>query len=166
MDAILKRRSTRTYANKPIPEDVINKLLHAGMSAPSAMHSSPWHFIVISDHNKMVAVTKIHPYSQMMLQAQCAILVCGDQSIETLPEYFQQNCAAAAENILIAATDLGLGCVWVGLYPNEQYREDFKKLFNLPQHIEPFALIPLGYPTQALTPSNRLDSARIHKDSW
>lgn len=166
MDAILKRHSTRSYTDQPIPENIIEQLLHAGMSAPSAMHSSPWHFIVITDPDKKRAITKIHPYSHMMLEAQCAILVCGDQSAEVLPEYFQQNCSAATENILIAATDLGLGCVWVGLYPNEEYRAGFKKLFNLPENIEPFTLIPLGYPHQALKSANRLDSSRVHKDNW
>lgn len=166
MDAILKRHSVRNYLDKPIDEAIIEQILHAGMSAPSAMHSNPWHFILITDNDKMIAVTKIHPYSHMMLQAQCAILVCGDQSAEILPDYFQQNCSAATENILIAATDLGLGCVWVGIYPNEKYRKDFKKLFNLPENIEPFALIPLGYPTQPAKIVNRLDSSRIHKNDW
>ncbi len=166
MDAILKRHSVRTYTDKPISDDIIEQLLHAGLSAPSAMHSSPWHLVVITDNDKMTAITKIHPYSHMMLQAQCAILVCGDQSAEIFPEYFQQNCAAATENILIAATDLGLGSVWVGLYPNEQYRTNFKQLFNLPENIEPFALIPLGYPSQPAKASNRLDSSRIHRNDW
>ncbi len=166
MDAILKRHSIRSYTDKPISDEIIEQLLHAGMSAPSAMHSSPWHFIVINDVDRMNTITQIHPYSHMLLQAQCAILVCGDQSAEILPEYFQQNCSAATENIIIAATDLGLGCVWVGLYPNEQYRTSFKQLFNLPKNIEPFSLIPLGYPAQPAKILNRLDSTRIHRNDW
>lgn len=166
MEAILKRHSTRTYTDQPISEEIIEKIMHAAMSAPSAMNARPWHFIVITDPQKMAAVTEIHPYSGMMLEAQCAILVCGDQSAETLPEFFQQNCAAATENILIAATDLGLGCVWVGLYPDERYRTDFKTLFELPDNIEPFALVPLGYPHQPLKSSNRLDSSRVHRNIW
>ncbi|MDR0595300.1 MAG: nitroreductase family protein [Puniceicoccales bacterium] len=166
MDTILKRHSVRNYSAKSIDDATIEKILHAGMSAPSAMGSKPWHFIVISDRDVMNAVTKIHPYAQMLLQAQRAILVCGDEDAEILPEFFQQNCAAATENILIAATSFGLGSVWVGLYPNEQYRQDFKKLFNLPNSIEPFALVPIGFSDQTLQLLNRFDSSRVHSNEW
>jgi nitroreductase len=166
MDAILKRHSVRSYSTEPIDDAVIEKIIHAGMSAPSAMGSKPWHFIVISDREKMNAVVNIHPYARMMLQAQRAILVCGDTGAETFLEYFQQNCSAATENILIAATSLGVGSVWVGLYPGEKYRHDFKKLFNLPDGIEPFALVPLGFPDHAMQPSNRFDPSRVHANSW
>jgi nitroreductase len=166
MDAILKRHSVRSYSAKPIDDATVEKIVHAGMSAPSAMGSKPWHFIVISDRDKMNAVVNIHPYARMMLQAQRAILVCGDVGAEVFPEYFQQNCSAATENILVAATDLGVGSVWVGLYPGEKYRHDFKDLFNLPDGIEPFALIPLGFPDHAAQSSNRFDPSRVHANNW
>jgi nitroreductase len=166
MDAILKRHSVRSYSAEQIDNGTIEKIVHAAMSAPSAMGSRPWHFIVISGRDALNAIAKIHPYSQMLTVAQRAILVCGDVSAEILPDFFQQNCAAATENILVAATDLGLGSVWVGLYPNEKYRRDFKKMFNLPDNIEPFALVPLGFPNHPLAPSNRFDASRVHLNAW
>jgi nitroreductase len=166
MDAILKRHSVRSYSAEQIGNGTIEKILHAAMSAPSAMGSQPWHFIVISSRDSMNAVAKIHPYAQMLSLAQCAILVCGDVDAEILPDFFQQNCAAATENILIAATDLGLGSVWVGLYPNEKYRRDFRKQFKLPDNIEPFALVSLGFPNHAAVPSNRFDASRVHLNEW
>jgi nitroreductase len=166
MDTILKRHSVRSYSSEPIDDATIEKIVHAGMAAPSAMGSKPWHFIVISDRDKMNAIVRIHPYAQMLPQAQRAILVCGDISAEILPDFFQQNCAAATENVLIAAASFGLGSVWVGLYPNENYRRDFKKLFSLPDGIEPFALVPLGFPNHALEPSNRFDASRVHANGW
>jgi nitroreductase len=166
MDAILKRHSVRNYSAERINDSIIEKIVHAGMAAPSAMGSKPWHFVVISERDKLDAVSKIHPYAQMLPQAQCGILICGDTGAEVLPEFFQQNCAAATENILIAATDLGLGAVWVGLYPTEKYRRDFKNLFGLPDGVEPFALVPIGVPADPLKPSSRLDSSRIHRNNW
>jgi nitroreductase len=145
---------------------MIEKLMHAAMSAPSAMGARPWHFIAVSDRSMLDAMAKIHPYAQMLASAQCAIVVCGDSAAEIFPDFFQQNCAAATENILIAATDLGLGSVWVGLYPNERYRRDFKKMFKLPDSIEPFALVPLGFPNHAPAPSNRFDASRVHLNGW
>jgi nitroreductase len=140
--------------------------MHAAMSAPSAMGARPWHLIAVSDRGVLDAMSRIHPYAQMLSSAQCALVVCGDSDAEILPDFFQQNCAAATENILIAATDLGLGSVWVGLYPNEKYRRDFKKLFKLPDNIEPFALVPLGFPNHAPMPSNRFDASKVHLNSW
>jgi nitroreductase len=166
MDAILKRHSVRSYSPESIDDTIIEKIVHAGMAAPSAMGSKPWHFVVISDRGKMDAIMHIHPYAQMLSQAQRAILVCGDINAEILPDFFQQDCAAATENILIAATSLGLGSVWVGLYPNANYRRDFKKLFNLPDGVEPFALVPLGFPNHALEPSDRFDASRVHANGW
>lgn len=166
MEAILKRHSIRSFSSKPVDGATVEKIMHAAMAAPSAMGSRPWHFIVISDRDKLNAMTEIHPYSQMLTQAQCAILVCGDIEAESLPEFFQQDCAAATENILIAATDLGLGSVWVGLYPNEKYRRDFKELFQLPDSIEPFALVPLGLPNHPLQASDRFVASRVHANSW
>ncbi|MDR2721000.1 MAG: nitroreductase family protein, partial [Puniceicoccales bacterium] len=95
MDAILKRHSARSYSSELIDNVIIEKIVHAWMSAPSAMGSKPWHFIVISDRDKMNAIMYIHPYAQMLSQAQRAILVCGDVDAEILPNFFQQNCAAA-----------------------------------------------------------------------
>jgi nitroreductase len=166
MDAILRRHSVRSYSSQPVDDAIIEKIVHAGMSAPSAMGSRPWHFIVIADRDKLTAITKIHPYSQMLLHAQRAILVCGDVDAEILPDYFQQNCAAATENILIAAADLGLGSVWIGLYPNEKYRSDFRKLFAIPDGMEPFSLVSLGFPPKELSPATRLDPSRVHREGW
>ena len=132
MEAILSRHSIRDFVGGEIPEETLEKLVHAGMSAPSAMHSAPWHFIVVTDRNRLDGVSNIHPYAAMSLKASAGILVCGEPDRESFREFFDQNCAAAVENILIAVSDLGLGAVWVGIHPNETHRENFTKYFQLP----------------------------------
>ncbi|MDR1595940.1 MAG: nitroreductase family protein [Puniceicoccales bacterium] len=166
MEAILSRHSVRDFKGVEISSDTLEKLVHAGMSAPSAMHSSPWHFVVVTDRKRLDGVAEVHPYAAMSLQASAGILVCGEPDREALREFFDQNCAAAAENILIAACDLGLGAVWVGLYPNKTHIENFTKYFNLPKNIVPFTWIPIGYPKTSAKADNRFNPSKVHYNIW
>jgi nitroreductase len=77
-----------------------------------------------------------------------------------------QDCSAAAQNILIAATDKGLGSVWCGAFPREDRVSSLRKLLRLPDNVVPLALIPIGYPAEEKPPSERFDPARIHHDRW
>jgi nitroreductase len=144
MEAILSRHSVRDFKPGEISREILEKLLHAGMSAPSAMHSAPWHFIAVTERSRLDGVSEIHPYASMSLGASAGILVCGEPGREMLADFFPQNCAAAVENILIAVSGLGLGAVWVGLYPNKSHIANFTKYFNLPEGVVPFAWIPMG----------------------
>ena len=132
MKEILERRSIRKYTGKPVSDELIEKLLRAAMAAPSAGNQQPWEFVVIKDRNTMDAVTEIHPYSLMLKEAAFAIVVCADLEKEKHQGYWPQDCAAATENILIEAQYLGLGAVWLGVYPREDRVEGVKKLLNLP----------------------------------
>ena len=78
MDAIYKRRSIRRYRDKAIPEDLIQKILKAGMNAPSAGNEQPWHFIVVDDREVLDQIPKFHPQSKMLHEAPAAIVVCAD----------------------------------------------------------------------------------------
>ncbi|MDR2738190.1 MAG: nitroreductase family protein [Puniceicoccales bacterium] len=166
MEAILSRHSVRDFKPGDVPVETLEKLLHAGMSAPSAMHSSPWHFVAVTERDRLDGVAKIHPYASMSLRASAGILVCGDPAAETFADFFPQNCAAAVENILIAVSALGLGAVWVGLYPNESYIANFAQYFHLPKNIVPFAWVPIGYPLTKVGQDNRLDLSRVHYNIW
>ena len=138
------------------------------MSAPSAWNARPWHFIVIDDKEKLSAIPEVHPYAHMVKKAPFAILVCGEESSnEKANPFFQQNCAAATENILIHATELGLGSVWVGIYPEEDKVEAIRKLFNIPETIIPFSLIPVGHPKGVERKTkDRYDSSKTHRNQW
>jgi nitroreductase len=77
-----------------------------------------------------------------------------------------QDCSAAAENILLAAHALGLGAVWVGLYPKADRTAAMQKLLGLPEQVIPLALIPLGHPAQPVPPEDRFKAGRIHRERW
>ena len=109
---------------------------------------------------------KFHPYSAMLKQANTAILVCGDSTLEKHKGYWLLDCAAATQNLLIAAHAKGLGAVWCGVYPSEDRVVNLKKLLNLPENIVPFSLIPLGFPDEVKEAGERFDNSRVHENHW
>jgi nitroreductase len=166
MEAILTRRSVRTYKNKKISDELIRELIEAGISAPSAGNQQPWQFIVLDDHKLIEKITGFHPYSSMLPGAQRIIIVCGDLELETNKGFWIQDCSAATENILIAARAKGLGSCWLGLYPREDRVIGIRNLLNIPDKIIPLSLISLGYPAVKQDKVNRYNKSRIHKNKW
>lgn len=165
MNSIFKRRSIRKYTDQNISDEVIEQVLRAAMAAPSAVNEQPWHFVVLKDKSILTEITKFHPYSRMLLEAGCAIVVCGDTSLAKTDKW-SQDCAASTQNILIMATELGLGSVWLGIYPDEVRVEPLKKLLNLPEGVFPFSIVSLGYPAETREPINRYDADRVHFNKW
>ncbi|MFC1903524.1 nitroreductase family protein [Chloroflexota bacterium] len=167
MDAILSRRSIRKYTAEQVPEKMLNELLAAAMSAPSAHNVQPWHFVLVNDRAILDEIPKHHPYADMLKDAPLAIVVCGDLQLDNGREFWVQDCAAATENILIAAQAKGLGAVWVGIHPVEKESAAvIRKLIGLPEHIVPLCLIPMGYPAQTKSPANRYDLSKVHHNQW
>lgn len=166
MNAIFRRRSIRKYTSDVVSNEVLHFLLEAAMCAPSAQNQRPWHFVVIQDRAMLTTLANVSPYAKMVKDAPVVILVCGDLERELAPEFWVQDCAAAAENLLIEAEDRHLGAVWVGIYPRKTRVEYIKNVLHLPEHIIPFALVPLGYPAEEKTPLQRYDESRVHYNQW
>ena len=166
MKAIFARRSIRSYTSEPVEDKVIHGLLEAAMAAPSAGDERPWQFVVLRDRAALAAVPAIHENAQMAADAPVAIIVCGDLQKEKYKGFWVQDCAAATENLLLAAAGAGLGAVWCGIYPLEERVAAFRKLLGAPAHIGPFAIIPIGHPAEEKPPARRYDAARVHNDRW
>lgn len=165
MDAIknlLLRRSIRKYTDQPIPQEIVNSLLEAGMHAPTARNLQPWHFVVVDQRSILDELTVAHPYAKMLKQASLAILVCGDRKIQEMDGYIIQDCSAATQNIMLAAHAHGLGSVWLGMYPREERMREVGKLLGIPDHILPVSLISIGYPDEHREAPDRFKTDRIH----
>lgn len=166
MDAILDRRSIRFYTSDPVDNETITELLHCAMAAPSAGNEQPWQFVVMNDTKVLARIPEVHPYARMVPQAAAAILVCGDLNREKHKGFWVQDCSAATENLLIAVQAKGLGAVWLGVYPRMERVDGLRKLLNMPEHIVPFALVPVGHPAEQKARSDRFEPERIHYNSW
>lgn len=165
-EAILNRRSIRKYTNHEIPEEIIEKLLRSAMYAPSAMNYQPWHFVILNKKESLVKAFKAIPHAEMLQQARAGIIVCGDNIAEKNVDYIVQNCSAATQNILLAAHGLGLGGVWIGIYPVEETIKSIKEFFSLPKHIVPVALVSLGFPAENIQSEERYSIEKIHHNKW
>ncbi len=166
MEAIYQRRSIRKYTDQPVAEETIQELLGAAMMAPSAGNQQPWQFIVITDPITLSKIKAFNPYAGMAAQAPLAILICGDLSLEKFPGYWVQDCAAATQNLLLAATGLGLGSVWTGIFPMEDRVTHYRHHFKLPEQIIPMALVVLGWPAQTIKSKDRYKVERVHRETW
>ncbi len=114
---IMTRTSIRQYTNEPVSKADIETMLRAGMAAPTAVNKQPWHFVAVTNKEKLA---ELAGRRGMIKQAGVAIVVCGnlDKAMQgKAQEYWIQDCSAATENILLAAKALGLGAVWTGCYP-------------------------------------------------
>ena len=165
-EMILTRRSIRKYKKKTIPDELLQKLLDAAFSAPSAGNQQPWHFVILDDRKILNIIHTFHPSAKMLTEADKAILICGDLHLEKFKGYWMIDCAAATENILLAAHSLGLGACWLGLFPREGRVAGMRKLLQLPSHIIPFAVVSLGYPAESKSKEDRYDTSRIHRNKW
>ncbi|MEI6124730.1 MAG: nitroreductase family protein [Bacteroidota bacterium] len=167
LETILTRRSIRKYIDKDIPNEMVDQLLEAAMYAPTANNSQAWSFIVINERRLLNQLATIHPYAKMLKYAPLAILVCGDKQIEENEGYLSVNCAAATQNILLAAHALGIGSVWLGVYPRAERTQPISDLLNLPLQILPISLISLGWPDEKKPKPERFLKENIHyNDKW
>ena len=171
-DAVLEnihsRKSVRQYTSEPVSESDIQTILKAAMAAPSAVNFQPWRFVVVTEREQLDAMAEILPYAKMLRQAPAAIVVCG----ETLwmggneNPYWQQDCAAATQNLLLAVEALGLGAVWTGVYPNQDLYPKLHNYLNLPSTVQPFCCIPVGHPAGNDQPKDKWKPENIHYGKW
>jgi nitroreductase len=164
VQTIFARRSIRKYTDEPVSEADIQTLLEAAMSAPSASNRKPWRFIVVTERQTLDALAEAHPHGKMLFQAPLCIVVCGD--LTDRETYWVQDCSAATENLLLAATALGLGAVWLGVHPKEPRIAFTRPILDLPETVTPLNLIPIGHPAEEKEPRTQYDESRVHRERW
>jgi len=164
IDTIFARRSIREYTNKKVSEKDIRTMLEAAMAAPSASNLKPWHFIVVANRQMLDNLAKIHPYGKMQSKAPLCIVVCGDTKISS--SFWVQDCSAATENLLLAVTALGLGAVWLGVYPREERVNAIREVLSIPENIIPLNLVPIGHPAEQKESRTQHDELKVHREKW
>ena len=164
IQTILARRSIRKYTDEAVSEADIKTLLEAAMAAPSASNRKPWQFIVVTERQTLDGLAEAHPHGKMLFDAPLCISVCGD--LTEMERFWVQDCSAATENLLLAATALGLGAVWLGVYPRDDRVATMREILGLPERITPLNLISIGHPAEEQEPRTQYDQTRVHRERW
>jgi len=164
VDTIFARRSIRKYTSEPVSEENIQTLLEAAMAAPSASNRKPWQFVVVTERGTLDALAEAHPHGKMLFEAPLGIAVCGD--LTEMERYWVQDCSAATENLLLAVTALGLGAVWLGVYPRDERVSAVRRILDLPDHITPLNVVSIGHPAEEKQPRTQFDGNRVHRETW
>ena len=169
MNAIFKRKSIRKFLDNEIEDEKIERLLKAGMQAPSAINSQPWEFLVVKDKEGIKKIEDMSMYSKPAKTSTCCIITLfNNDYTERFEDYkwVQQDMGACTQNILLQAVEEGLGAVWLGTYPDMERVNYLKEHFNIPENVYPYSVIVLGYPTEDYTGTDRFDKDRIHYESY
>jgi len=161
---ILARRSIRKYTDEPVSEGDIRTLLEAAMAAPSASNRKPWYFVVVTKRETLDRLAEVHPHGKMLFQAPLCIAVCGGPTGSE--RFWVQDCSAATENLLLAVTALGLGAVWLGVYPREERLTAVRDVLGIPETLAPLNLISIGHPAEEKASRTQYDETRVHRERW
>jgi len=169
LDLIRKRRTIRRFTDERVSEEQVETLLEMAMSAPNRLDKQPWHFVVIRDKElqKEIADTyRVRPYVE-----QASVLIAVGANPAESPTWLM-DISAAAENLLLAATAMGLGGAWVGAPDTSLWGETealIKDALSIPSHIRIPTLLAIGYPAEERPPHGKHDrfvSTKVHYGKW
>lgn len=164
LDVMYARRSIREFADEPVAEKQVEAILKAGMAAPSAQNLQPWHFVVVRKRKILDELAQVHKYAYMLEKAPLAIVVCGDQEISS--KHWVEDTCAATQNMLLAATALGLGGVWVSIYPKNKHQKRVRDVLDIPDHVGVLCMLAIGHPAEKKKARSQYDPERIHEEEW
>lgn len=163
-EAIKTRRSIRAFTNEEVSEEEVRKLIDAARQAPSAGNIQPWEFVIVRDPRRKHRLTAAALNQTFIEEAPVVIVVCANEAqsgwgygARGATLYCLQDTAAATQNILLAACDLGLGTCWVGAF----YEEKVRKVVNVPRGVRPVAIVPVGHPAEKPSPRPRRSITEI-----
>jgi nitroreductase len=148
-EAVQERKSIRTYQDKPVPREKLERILEAGRLAPSARNVEPWHFIAVTNPEKRKALSK-GLYAKFVAQAPLVIVVCGDKKASA--DWYVVDASLALENMVLTAVNEGLGTCVVGSFEEK----DIKAALKIPDNFEVIAMIAVGYAKEKLDLSSKL----------
>ncbi len=160
---IEKRYSCREFQARDVPVALLREVMRAGMQAPSARNERPWEFHVVSTAETRGQLAAASPYAGCCAKAPSIIVVSANlERVQEGSPWWIQDVSACIENMLLAATALDLGSVWLGLYPRMERVKAVQRILRLPETMVPVAALPIGYPKKENRTGDRFDETRIH----
>jgi len=161
LEAIHSRYSERKFSDKVIPKEVLEKIVDAGRVAPTARNEQPWEFIVVTNREALEYLGNTCDHGPFIgTSAACLAIFCKES------KYYLEDGCAATENVLLAATDLGVQQCWVA-GDKKPYCEPIREYLNVPQEHKLVSLIALGYVDEPGKPKvKRALEDVIHWEKW
>ncbi|MEN6622344.1 MAG: nitroreductase family protein [Smithella sp.] len=165
---IHERKSVRDFTGASVSRIDLDKIVRAGMAAPTAVNMQPWSFIVITERNTLDNLSSGLPYAKMLKSAGAAIIVCTEpeKAYNKSKEMAIIDAALAGENILLAIESLGLGGVWTAAYPYADRIKHVRSALHIPQEVIPLNVIAVGVPTGKDKPIDKYKKDKIHWEKW
>ena len=161
MNHLYTRVSIRKYQDRPVEKEKTEAMLRAAMQAPSAANQQPWEFYVVTNKEKLKALSGVSPYAGMTKNAPAAIVSVYRKNC-AIPAYAQIDLSIAMENLWLETDAQGLGGVWLGIAPQEERMKAVEEILDLPDTVRAFAIFPYGYPAEERKQQDRFDPERIH----
>lgn len=164
MDIIRNRRSVRSFTDKEISREDIDKIIEAGICAPSAKNQQPWEFIVINDRNILNKLSE--KASSLYAKSMVTIILCARKYDLASPLRVTQDMSACTENMMLEATKLGIGSCWIGTYPDPERMNVLVDTLGIPDDVEPFCGLVLGYPEDEAIFKEVKRVAKVHNNRY
>lgn len=161
MSSLFHRVSVRRFENRPVEREKTEAMLRAAMQAPSTANQQPWEFYVVTNKEKLKALSGVSPYAGMTKNAPAAIVSVYRKDC-AIPAYAQIDLSIAMENLWLETDAQGLGGVWLGIAPQEERMKAVEEILDLPDTVRAFAIFPYGYPAEERKQQDRFDPERIH----
>ncbi len=156
---IKNRCSIRKYKDKKVDESKIIEIIDSGTYAPNSGNLQNWRFVVVNEEDKKEKISKACSNQVWMNQAPAFIVICSDESEvkrhfgKNATKFSEQNCAAATQNMLLKAHDLGLSSCWIGGFDEKKIKE----ILNIPDkdNLKVETIITIGYANEKKAESER-----------
>jgi nitroreductase len=140
-EAVRTVLAVRDYEDKPVPEEVVRQILEAGQLAASAMNAQPWHFVVVDDRETLRQLAAVAPTGRYLDRAALAVVVAIEPT-----RYAVSDASRAIQSMILTAWSAGVGSNWVGFLGPDAV----KPLLGIPAELDVLAILPFGYPAQAI----------------
>jgi nitroreductase len=175
MDVVASRKGVRSFADRDVEEEKLAKVLEAARLAPSWANKQCCRYVVIKDKDKIKELAGGR--RTWLTQAPVVLAACADpedSGVHNGMDYFLVDVGISMQQLVLAATDLGLGTCWIGMFDEAKV----KKLLEVPENVRVVALTPLGYPTEkegfGIKPAQKFVGSykrkpieeMVHREKW
>ncbi|HEX2054327.1 MAG TPA: nitroreductase family protein [Actinomycetota bacterium] len=160
-DAVRTVLAVRNYSDRPVPDEVLDKILEAGRLSASAMNQQPWHFIVVKDRDRIAEIANHTPSGPYVPGAPVVVVVASEKGPLAL-----SDCSRAIQAMILVAWSEGVGSNWVGFSGG---LDGVRNVLGIPDNLDVIAVLPFGYPAQELGKGRKKRKERsevVHREEF